>query len=274
LRANQGPNATWGYHGDQDSVEATCFAILALRQQSSIELGRALRTLQGLQNEDGSWPAFAGDQPEGCWTTALVALSLMRIGRGTRCLASAIQWLLAARGREAHWLWRWKFRTVDNKVKFDPEKFGWSWTPGTTSWVIPTSFAIIALEQARSRGFNNSEEFARRVDLGRGMLLDRMCPGGGWNSGNGVVFGVPLEPQIDATAIALLALRPCRGEGVVQRSLRWLLNRVPGCPSAYSLAWGVLAMAAYRDSQSRSCGGPAESGRTIDVAGRGCDDGR
>jgi len=247
LRANQGPNGSWGYHGGQDSVEATCFAMLALRQQSSIELGRAVRALLGLQNEDGSWPAFTGDEPEGCWTTALAALSLLRTGRGTRCLASAIQWLLAARGREAHWLWRWKFRSVDNKVQFDPAKFGWSWTPGTTSWVIPTSFAIIALEQARRRGFNNSEELAHRVDFGRDMLLDRMCPGGGWNSGNGVAFGVPLGPQIDATAIALLALRPHRDEKGVLRSLRWLLNRVPGCPSAYSLAWGVLAMAAYRD---------------------------
>jgi hypothetical protein len=85
------------------------------------------------------------------------------------------------------------------------------------------------------------------VRLGRDMLLDRMCPGGGWNSGNGVAFGVPLEPQIDATAIALLALRPHRDEKGVLRSLRWLLNHVPGCPSAYSLAWGVLAMSAYRD---------------------------
>jgi hypothetical protein len=154
---------------------------------------------------------------------------------------------LDARGREAHWFWRWKFRTIDNKVKFDPTKFGWSWVPGTTSWVIPSSFTIIALEQARSRGFNNSEELAERVALARGMLLDRMCPDGGWNSGNGVVFGVPMAPHVDATAIALLALKPHRtGEGV-QRSLRWLVNRVPRCPSPYSQAWGLLAMAAYRD---------------------------
>jgi hypothetical protein len=32
------------------------------------------------------------------------------------------------------------------------------------------------------------------------MLLDRMCPGGGWNAGNSVVYGVPLTPHIDATA--------------------------------------------------------------------------
>ena len=80
------------------------------------------------------------------------------------------------------------------------------------------------------------------------MLLDRMCPGGGWNSGNGVAFGVPLAPHIDATSIALLALTRHEEEPGVQRSLHWLVNRLAGCPSPYSLAWGVLASAAYRRS--------------------------
>jgi hypothetical protein len=39
------------------------------------------------------------------------------------------------------------------------------------------------------------------------MLLDRACPGGGWNAGNGVVYGTALAPHPDDTAIALLALR-------------------------------------------------------------------
>ena len=39
-------------------------------------------------------------------------------------------------------------------------------------------------------------------------VLDRACPDGGWNAGNGVVYGVPLAPHLDDTAIALLALQP------------------------------------------------------------------
>jgi hypothetical protein len=39
------------------------------------------------------------------------------------------------------------------------------------------------------------------------MLLDRACPTGGWNAGNGVVYGVALKPHIDATATALLAMQ-------------------------------------------------------------------
>src|ERR1017187_396070 len=246
LIANQKAAGTWGYGGNQDSVESTCLAILALRQHTGVKLSKALQALLGLQNADGSWPAFTGDEPEGCWTTALAVLSLMGTGQATKHFASGVQWLLNARGREANWLWRWKLRTFDNKVQFDPAKFGWSWVSGTTSWVIPTAFALIALQQARQRGYDCSARLTERVDIGASMLLDRMCPGGGWNSGNGVAFGVALAPHIDATSIALLALIGHEKEQGVQRSLHWLVDRLAGCPSPYSLAWGVLAIAAYR----------------------------
>jgi hypothetical protein len=170
----------------------------------------------------------------------------MPVRPATKPLASGIQWLIDARGREASWLWRWKLSMVDTKVHFDPAKFGWSWVSGTTSWVIPTAFALIALAQARQRGYNRTAQLDERVDLGTSMLLDRMCPGGGWNSGNGVAFGVPLTPHLDATSIALLVLIGHEKEQGVQRSLHWLVNRLAGCPSPYSLAWGVLAIAAYR----------------------------
>jgi hypothetical protein len=170
----------------------------------------------------------------------------MPVQHAAKPLASGIQWLIDARGREACWLWRWKLRTFDSKVQFDPARFGWSWVSGATSWVIPTAFALIALQQARQRGYDNADQLTERVDIGTNMLLDRMCPGGGWNSGNGVAFGVALAPHIDATSIALLALAGHEKELGVQRSLHWLLNHLAGCPSPYSLAWGVLAIAAYR----------------------------
>lgn len=249
LKANQKPSATWGYRGgqgNQDSVESTCLAILALRRQPGSEIAPAIQALLDLQNSGGSWPAFTGDEPEGCWTTALALLSLMAARPGTNRWARGIQWLLDARGREANWFWRWKLRTIDNKVQFDPAKFGWSWVAGTTSWVIPTAFALIALQQARQHGYNKTTQLTERVDLGTSMLLDRMCPGGGWNSGNIVAFGVPLAPHIDATSIALLALTRHEEEPGVLRSLHWLLNRLAGCSSPYSLAWGVLAIGAYQ----------------------------
>jgi hypothetical protein len=246
LRARQSHAGAWAFGASQDAVEPTCLAILALRHQPGAHLERALDAIENLQNKDGSWPAFIGDEPEGCWTTALAVLSLMAARHRTKRLAGGIRWLLNARGREANWFWRWKLRTVDTKVKFDPAKFGWNWVSGTTSWVIPTAFALIALQQARRRGYDKTAQLIERVDLGTSMLLDRMCPGGGWNSGNGIAFGVPLAPHIDATSIALLALTSNEGDQGVQRSLQWLVNRLTRCPSPNSLAWGVLAIAAYR----------------------------
>src|SRR5258708_32403477 len=100
MNANQKTSGTWGYWGNQDSVESTCLAVLALRRQPSIELARAVRALQGLQNPDGSWSSFTGDEPEGWWTTALAVMSLMAAGHGARPCTRGIPWVLDARGRK------------------------------------------------------------------------------------------------------------------------------------------------------------------------------
>jgi hypothetical protein len=147
---------------------------------------------------------------------------------------------------EASWIVRLKFRFSDRKVRFDPTKYGWPWVPKTVSWVLPTSMVLIALERAKRRGLVGGREVETRLRLGAEMLLDRACMGGGWNAGNTVVYGVALRPHIDATAIALAALRRNYQHPTVRDSLTWLLARVD-CPSAYSLAWLILAAAAYRD---------------------------
>jgi hypothetical protein len=155
-----------------------------------------------------------------------------------------------AKGREANWFWRWKFQTVDKSVQFDPAKYVWNWVSGTTSWVIPTAFTLIALQQIKSRGPNPTGSIVERIDIGISMLLNRACPRGGWNAGNGLAFGVPYAPHLDATAIALLALADHKEELGVRASLGWLVNQLPGCPSPYSLAWGILALTAYREISS------------------------
>ncbi len=160
-------------------------------------------------------------------------------------LRGAIDWLIENRCREANWLWRLKLRTVDNKVRFNPAKYGWGWVPGTGSWVIPTAFAIVALEQARHLPGVDTARLQDRVALGRQMLLDRACPMGGWNAGNGVVYGVALKPHIDATATALLALQGSGHEDKVQKALDYVAAAAIKCPSPYSVAWAVLALALF-----------------------------
>jgi hypothetical protein len=109
-------------------------------------------------------------------------------GKGKR-IDQALSWLESVRGIESHWFWRWKFRLVDRAVAFDPLKSGWPWFEGTISWVAPTAIALLAL---RAFGIQSV-----RVNGAEEMLLDRACPAGGWNAGNSVVMGVPLDPHPD-----------------------------------------------------------------------------
>ena len=75
--------------------------------------------------------------------------------------------------------------------------------------------------------------------------MDRACPSGGWNAGNGVVYGAPLAPHVDDTAVALLALSERKEHLVAQSGVLWLERTVQGLRSPWSLAWVVLALAAH-----------------------------
>jgi hypothetical protein len=57
----------------QFSVESCSLAVLALRNHRSPEYMGALHALIAARNRDGSWPAFSGDDTEGCWVLALMA---------------------------------------------------------------------------------------------------------------------------------------------------------------------------------------------------------
>jgi hypothetical protein len=84
------------------------------------------------------------------------------------------------------------------------------------------------------------------------MLRDRACPQGGWNAGNGTVFGAALTPHIDATAIGLLAVTEVTHPTLV-RSLNWLRQACAECSSAYSLAWAALALLMHQDPSRDHC---------------------
>ena len=85
------------------------------------------------------------------------------------------------------------------------------------------------------------------------MLLDRACPGGGWNAGNGMVFGAALNAHIDTTAIALLALVIDNAEPAVHQALNWLRLTSAECSSPYSLAWSALAFLMHKDRAAKLC---------------------
>jgi hypothetical protein len=218
-------------------------AAMAISSESSDASGSGIGPLLSLQRRDGGWPAFLGDL-EASWTTALVLSTLNGTNDFVSARERALQWLIAERGLEAHWFWRWKFKTADRNVQFDPDKYGWPWISGSVSWVIPTAFSIIAIKQFTV--CNRSEESEKRIHLGVEMLLDRACVDGGWNSGNSVVYGVPLRPHVEATAIALLALQDEERTEMIQKSLSWLRQNAASVDSVSSLAWCILSLFVYQ----------------------------
>jgi hypothetical protein len=236
----------------QFGTEATSLALLALYSSpsGSTVTREELEPLLAWRRPNGLWPAVGvGEAGVSFWATAMAINTLMTLGATPETFGASLDALVHCRPLEASWLVRLKFRLSDRQVRFDPKKYGWPWVPDTVSWVVPTSMALITLGRAKRHGLIRGSEFEQRLRLGAAMLLDRACPEGGWNAGNAVVYGVPLRPHIDATALALAALRFHYHLPIVRNSLTWMLNRVD-CPSAYSLAWVILAAAAYRDLRS------------------------
>ena len=74
------------------------------------------------------------------------------------------------------------------------------------------------------------------------MLLDRVCVGGGWNAGNSVVYGSPLRPHVEATAIALIALQDEPRTPLIEQSLDWLRQQAAILHAVSSLAWSILSL--------------------------------
>jgi hypothetical protein len=229
----------------QAALEPTCYSLLALGSQAADVRDRGSSFLLHAQNPNGSWPVFEVDDHDGSWVTSLVAIALRDVVPAIPARLKGLHWLLSTAGKESNWFWKWKFRTADRYVRFDPAKFGWPWFPDTVSWVVPTAFAVLALNQlpCSCSGF---ELAPSRVDRGVEMLTDRACPGGGWNAGNGVVYGSAVSPHPDDTAIALLALRERPQGPVVKTAVDYLERTAPTLTAPWSLAWAILALAAHR----------------------------
>jgi hypothetical protein len=218
----------------QPALEPTALACIALGSEFNGARDRATQFLLRTQNSNGSWPVFLGDDHEGSWITALVLIALRDQAEAIPTGLKGFSWLLGSAGEESNWLWKWKFRTTDRHVRFDPDKFGWPWIPHTNSWVVPTAFSILALNQLPCTC--GLEAAPSRERLGIEMLLDRVCPDGGWNAGNGLVYGFALVPHPDDTAIAMLALHGHQKVPAVQMSLEWLEEIAPTLGAPWSLS--------------------------------------
>jgi hypothetical protein len=247
LRNSQNVDGGWGFHPVSESrVEPTCWAILALRASdtasaSAEELNRGFQFLRAAQLADGSWAA-SPEVTTGCWVTSLACWVLLAGVHADEAIAAGLKWLCDDWPRDSAPWRRFLARlSSEGKISAQNDSYrGWGWTPRTSSWVEPTSYALILLARVPRESWPSGAE--RRRELARRMLYDRMCPGGGWNCGNPMVYGVAGEPLIVPTVWALLALRdePTRPEFVM--SLDWLEKNVKDVRGAGSRALARIGL--------------------------------
>ncbi len=249
LRTAQNADGGWGFHpGAQSRVEPTCWALQALIDadgpKTPERVTRGLQFLRAAQLPDGSWPCTP-EEKVGCWVTSLACWVLLIDKDSAKAVAVGLHWLCQDWPSDST-PWRRllaRFSSQRHVAPINDSLRGWGWTPQTSSWVEPTSFAVLVFGLCPKELL--PPEAARRRRLAVGMLYDRMCPGGGWNCGNPRVYGVAGEPLVVPTVWALLALRdhPERPENAM--SLAWLENSVGSIHGAGSLALARTCLETY-----------------------------
>jgi hypothetical protein len=81
-------------------IETTCYGVMALRHDQEPARSKSIAVLLRTQHPDGTWPAFEGDDPEGCWTTALALIALGFVDSAPTRLDDSLGSVLNIRGRE------------------------------------------------------------------------------------------------------------------------------------------------------------------------------
>ncbi|HZH85136.1 MAG TPA: prenyltransferase/squalene oxidase repeat-containing protein [Phototrophicaceae bacterium] len=254
LNQSQNSDGGWGaIAGKQSNTESTALGLLALRSLEESRENPAVRKaeqwLTNSQNSDGSWAYGAGAKTPS-WSTALAVMALSDSALEVEPSVKAGNWILAQEGSKPGILAKLILALSFQKkaVHLNDDLIGWSWTAGSFSWVEPTSYCLLALKKMKAR--LSAEAVKERVDQAELMIYDRMCEGGGWNYGNAAVYGDPLWPYPDITALALIALQDHRERNENQVSLRVLAKAAETTDSGLALGWSSICLSLYGHDNS------------------------
>src|SRR5688572_71427 len=257
LLACQNPDGGWSPKaGGSSTTEITALATLALgradRPTARARAADGLSWLVRRQHPDGGWPVSTRIS-DGCWATALAVLALDVLGHDTPRAVRGGRWLMRRTPREPGLLVHVLHRVAPGAlpVRVNPDLKGWAWTSAATSFVEPTSYALLALKRLRPR--MPARAVVDRIEEGEALIYDRMCRRGGWNYGNSSVLDADLWPYADVTALALLALRDHAEREANRQSLLALRGMLEHVSSGLSLAWATLCFAAYGEDPGPWC---------------------
>ena len=219
--------------------DSTAWAILALEASgvASRDLNPARARLAADQQADGR-VSVSPDHPKSFWPTSIAVLAWNQALEFRPAQIQALQFLLKTTGFHSP-------KEKDAPFAHDPSIRGWPWIEGTHSWVIPSSWAVIALKTA---GYREHE----RVQEASYLLLDRQLPRGGWNYGNTMVYGQELHPMVESTGAALSALAGIVPQKEIEPSLAYLKKRAAQIRTPLALSWSLLGLGAWGEGTAES----------------------
>ena len=244
LAARQNPDGGVGARaGLPSATEPTALAAFALSfEPEPADTVRLRQWLRAQQTPEHAWPVMAGLR-DPSWTTALAVLALSRYPDEQQASRRGAEWLVSQHGEAIGGRPGLLARLFGPPpaVDLDGSLVGWSWAPGTFSWVEPTAYALLALRAVPPV----STAAHARIEEGERLLLDRVCPDGGWNYGNARVLGEDLWSYPDTTALAVLALGHSPSTGQLDHALSALDTMLGQNQSGLATALGILALAAH-----------------------------
>lgn len=250
----QEKDGLWPYESGKDSaLEPSSWAAVALcDNEQSVE--KFVKRLAALQNSDGGW----SNEParlESDWSTsaALFALrylesksllenkiSSVPANKISAIFSKAEDWILD--NRTEYYSTAAKFALLLWKGPEHDYERGWPWTQNTFDWVEPTSYVLMAFRNSKRMKVASTSKAMR---LGEDYLLSLVCRDGGWNFGDRNPYGAQNPPDVQSTALALLALRNRKNEIKFEKSLAWLKTKMQDPQSTTQKAWGALALSSY-----------------------------
>jgi hypothetical protein len=225
--------------GGSPRADATCWAVLALNANGSHGdmVHEAQQALAKTQSSDGRI-CLAPRHENAWWPTPLAVIAWHRCGQYQQQREKAVRLLLAFD----------QLRIADDAdsaaiIGHDPTIKGWPWIMGTTPWLEPTAYCLLALRLAGFEGHARTQE-------GRRLVMNRQLSTGGWNYGNTTVYGQELRPTPEATGVALQAITGLVPHREVAKSIDYLRSELPRLRTPLALAWTILGLAAWREVEN------------------------